>query len=88
MNTQTGDVFQAFDEKTMEANFGKALTAQDLWKMKGTNDTQERLRRYKQTHADDTCEQCALTLRAHSLREWQHCEALSSHAKLVAQLKS
>lgn len=86
MNTQTGDMFQAFDEKTMEANFGKPLKAQDLRELRGTSDTQERLRRYKQMHADDKCDRCSQTLRDHSLREWQHCEAVTSHAKLVAQM--
>lgn len=86
MSTQTGDIFQAFDEKTMEANFGKPLKAQDPWELQGVNDTQERLRRYKQTHADEKCGKCALLLREHSLREWQHCEAVMSHDKLVAQM--
>lgn len=87
MNTQTGDIFQAFDEKTMEANFGKPLTLQDRLTLAPLDNTQERLRRYKQAHADETCDGCGLILRKHSLREWQHCEAVSSHAKLVAQMK-
>lgn len=45
MNSQTGDIFQAFDEKTMEANFGKPLTLQESMELQALPDTQERLRR-------------------------------------------
>jgi hypothetical protein len=86
MNSQTGDIFTAFDEKTLEANFGKPLTLAESFDLRQHGDTQERLRRYKQMHADDTCGNCDRILRNHSLREWQHCEAVSSHQKLVAQL--
>lgn len=86
MNTQTGDIFTAFDEKTLEANFGKPLTIQEAIELRQLNYTQERLRRYKQMHADDACGNCSETLRNHSLREWQHCEAVMSHSKLVAEL--
>lgn len=48
MNTQTGDVFVAFDEKTMEANFGKPLTLQDRLAFGEVDDTRERLRRFGQ----------------------------------------
>jgi hypothetical protein len=87
MNSQTGDVFTVFDEKTMEANFGKPLTLQDYMALGALPDTQERLRRFKQAHADDVCEKCSLTLRKHSLKEWQHCEAVLSHDRLVAQMR-
>jgi len=87
MNSQTGDIFRVFDEKTMEANFGKPITLQEQMTLGALPDTQERLRRYKQDHADDRCGKCALKLRDHSLREWQHCEAVMSHDKLVAQMK-
>lgn len=87
MNTQTGDIFQTFDEKTMEANFGKPITLQEQMELGHLSDTQERLRRYKQIHADERCGKCALTLRRHSLKEWQYCESILSHDRLVAQLK-
>jgi hypothetical protein len=87
MNSQTGDIFQVFDEKTLAANFGKPLELSEAFELRQHSDTQERLRRYKQMHANDTCGNCSQTLRAHSLREWQHCEAVTSHARLVAQLK-
>jgi hypothetical protein len=86
VNTQTGDIFLAFDEKTMEANFGKPLSLQEATEFRALPDTQERLRRYKQAHADDRCGKCALKLRDHSLREFQHCEAVLSHDRLVTQM--
>lgn len=73
MNSQTGDIFQAFDEKTMRANFGVPLTAPEATELKQHTNTQERLRRYKQMHAGDRCKKCALTLRMHTLKEWQYC---------------
>jgi len=76
MNSQTGDIFVAFDEKTMQANFGKSITLQERMELGALPDTQERLRRYKQAHADDRCGKCALTLRQHSLKEWQYCESV------------
>ena len=88
MNTQTGDIFRAFDEKTIDANFGKALSSQEAKELQALPDTQERLRRYKQAHADDRCGKCALTLRAHTLKEFQYCEAVLSHDRLVAQMAS
>jgi hypothetical protein len=86
MNSQTGDIFKVFDEKTMEANFGKPITLQEQMDLGALPDTQERLRRYKQMHADDRCSKCALMLRDHSLKEWQHCEAVLSHDRLLEQL--
>jgi hypothetical protein len=86
MNSQTGDIFRTFDEKTMEANFGKPLSLQEAWELQALPDTQERLRRYKQAHADDRCGKCALILRHHTLKEFQHCEAVLSHDRLVAQM--
>jgi hypothetical protein len=74
MNSQTGDIFIAFDEKTVKANFGKPITLQEQMALGALPDTQERLRRYKQTHADDRCKKCALILREHTLKEWQYCE--------------
>jgi hypothetical protein len=74
MNTQTGDIFLAFDEKTVKANFGKSLSLEEAVDLRALPDTQVRLRRYKQSHADDKCGKCALTLRQHSLKEWQYCE--------------
>lgn len=76
MNTQTGDISTIFDEKTRRANFGVPLTLQDQMELGPLPNTQERLRRYKQTHADDKCRKCALTLRRHSLKEWQYCESV------------
>jgi hypothetical protein len=72
----------------MEANFGKPITLQEQVDLGQLSDTQERLRRYKQMHADDRCGKCALKLRDHTLREWQHCEAVMSHDRLLEQLKS
>lgn len=74
MNSQTGDIFQAFDEKTMRANFGVPLTVKESLELRAEPDTQVRLRRYKQAHADDRCEKCALNLRQHTLREYQYCQ--------------
>jgi hypothetical protein len=74
VNSQTGDIFQVFDEKTMRANFGVPLTAPEALDLRQHADTQVRLRRYKQMHVDDRCEKCALTLRQHSLKEWQDCQ--------------
>jgi hypothetical protein len=88
MNSQTGDIFRVFDEKTLEANFGKPLTIAESVELSQHSDTQERLRRYKQMHADDRCGKCTLMLRDHSLKEWQHCEAVLSHDKLLEQLAS
>lgn len=86
MNSQTGETFTYFDEKTLEANFGKPITLQERMELSRLNDTQERLRRYKQNHADDRCGKCALTLRHHTLKEFQYCESVLSHDRLVAQL--
>ena len=74
MNSQTGDIFQVFDEKTMRANFGVPLTVPEATELRQINNTQERLRRYKQMHADDRCEKCALVLRQHTLKEYQYCQ--------------
>lgn len=74
MNTQTGDIFTTFDEKTMKANFGTPITVEEAADLRALPNTQERLRRYKQMHADDKCRKCALTLRQHSLKEYQYCE--------------
>lgn len=76
MNTQTGDISIMFDEKTVRANFGIPLTLQDQMELGALPNTQERLRRYKQAHADDRCRKCALSLRRHTLKEWQYCEAV------------
>ena len=76
MNSQTGDIFQAFDEKTMRANFGVPITVKESVDYRAMPNTQARLRRYKQMHADDRCRKCALTLRQHSLKEWQYCESV------------
>lgn len=82
MNSQTGDMFQYFDEKTLEANFGKPITLQERMELGRLNNTQERLRRYKQDHADDRCGKCALTLRQHTLKEWQYCEYVLAGGEL------
>lgn len=82
MNSQTGDIFTFFDEKTLEANFGKPITLQERMTLGALPDTQERLRRYKQNHADDNCGKCALTLRRHSLKEWQYCEYVLAGGEL------
>lgn len=82
MNSQTGDMFIAFDEKTMQANFGKPITLQEQTELSALPNTQERLRRYKQAHADDKCGKCALTLRQHSLKEWQQCEYVLAGGEL------
>lgn len=74
MNSQTGDIFQVFDGKTMRANFGVPLTVKESVELKALPDTQVRLRRYKRMHADDKCRKCALTLRQHTLKEYQYCE--------------
>lgn len=74
MNSQTGHIFQVFDEKTMRANFGVPLTVEESVLLRAMPDTQERLRRYKQVHAEDRCGKCALILRRHTLKEWQYCE--------------
>jgi hypothetical protein len=70
----------------VEANFGKPLSLQEAVELQALPDTQERLRRYKQAHADDRCGKCALVLRDHTLKEFQHCEAVLSHDRLVAQM--
>lgn len=82
MNSQTGDIFTAFDEKTMQANFGKPLTLPEAMELRQHNDTQVRLRRYKQMHADDRCGKCALTLRQHTLKEWQYCDYVLASGEL------
>ncbi len=74
MNSQTGDMFRYFDEETRNANFGLPVTLQEQIDLGSLPNTQERLRRYKQMHADDRCEKCALILRQHSLKEWQYCQ--------------
>jgi hypothetical protein len=74
MNSQTGDISVVFDEKTMRANFGIPLTVPEAAELRQHDNTQERLRRYKQMHADDRCEKCALILRGHTLKEWQYCQ--------------
>lgn len=76
MNSQTGDIFQVFDEKTMRANFGVPLTTEEATSLRSEPDTQVRLRRYKQMHADDRCEKCALVLRQHTLKEYQYCQSV------------
>lgn len=73
MNSQTGDIFQVFDEKTMRANFGVPITIEESGRFRELG-LQERLRRYKQMHVDDRCDKCALTLRQHTLKEWQYCQ--------------
>ena len=82
MNSQTGDIFVAFDEKTMRANFGKPLTVVEASDLRQHSDTQVRLRRYKQMHADDRCGKCALTLRQHTLKEFQYCEYVLAGGQL------
>lgn len=82
MNSQTGDIFVALDEPTMKTNFGKPITLQEQMELGSLPDTQERLRRYKQMHADDRCGKCALTLRQHTLKEWQYCEYVLSGGDL------
>jgi hypothetical protein len=74
MNSQTGDIFQVFDDKTMRANFGVRIPIPEVVELRQHADTQVRLRRYKQMHADDRCEKCALILRQHTLKEWQYCQ--------------
>lgn len=86
MNSQTGDTFVYFDEKTLEANFGKPITLQERMELSKIDNGETRLRRYKQIHADDRCGKCALTLRHHTLKEFQYCESVLSHDRLVAQL--
>lgn len=85
MNSQTGDIFMAFDEPTMKANFGKPITLQEQMELGSLQNTQERLRRYKQGHADDKCSKCALTLRQHSLKEWQYCEYVLAGGELKSR---
>lgn len=85
MNTQTGDIFTAFDEKTVKANFGKSITSAEVLDLRKHDNTQERLRRYKQMHADDRCGKCALTLRHHSLKEWQYCEYVLAAGEVKSQ---
>ncbi len=87
MNSQTGDTFVYFDEKTLDANFGKPITLQERLELGALDNTQERLRRYKQTHADDRCPKCALVLRQHTLKEWQYCESVVSLNKLEEAMK-
>lgn len=82
MNSQTGDIFATFDEPTMKANFGKPITLQERMELGALPDTQERLRRYKQMHADDKCPKCALTLRQHTLKMWQQCEYVLAAGEL------
>jgi hypothetical protein len=86
MNSQTGDIFQVFDEKTMRANFGVPLTIPEATELRQHNNTQTRLRRYKQTHADDRCEKCALALRQHTLKEWQYCQYVLAGGDLKSAL--
>lgn len=84
MNSQTGDIFTVFDEQTMKANFGKPITLQERMELEALPNTQERLRRYKQSHADDRCLKCALTLRQHTLKEWQYCEYVLAGGDLTS----
>lgn len=84
MNSQTGDIFQAFDEKTMRANFGVPLTVEESVSLRALPDTQVRLRRYKQMHADDRCGKCALTLRQHTLKEYQYCQYVLAGGDLTS----
>jgi hypothetical protein len=85
MNTQTGDTFVYFDEKTRKANHGQPLTLQEQQELGALPNTQARLRRYKQMHADDRCEKCALILRQHTLKEWQYCQWVLSGGSLESE---
>lgn len=85
MNTQTGDLFRlssAIDEETKRLNFAKIIPEKEFEELRQHNNTQERLRRYKQMHADDRCGKCALTLRQHTLKMWQQCEYVLAGGEL------
>jgi hypothetical protein len=86
VNTQTGDTFVYFDEKTRKANTGVPLTLQEQQELGALPNTQERLRRYKQMHADDRCQKCALRLREHTLKEWQYCQWVLSGESLQGEV--
>lgn len=79
MNTQTGDLFRLPEnavsaEETRRLNYGKLIPEKEFEELRQLNNTQARLRRYKQIYADDRCEKCALTLRKHTLKEFQYCQ--------------
>lgn len=85
MNTQTGDIFIASDEDAVKTKIGVPITPQEHAAL-GKLSNIDRLRRYKQIHADDRCQKCALILREHTLKEWQYCQWVLSGGSLQSEI--
>jgi hypothetical protein len=84
MNLNTGEIVELPPGQNPPPGTSRITAAERDRYAKNT--TQERLRRYKQTHPEEACSlrACGKTLRHHSLAEMQLCAA---RAQLGGKLK-
>lgn len=71
MNIYTGEVTEVPRGQAAPHNT-VALDPREVKGWRGCTG-RERLRRWKQAHADDPCRSCGVLLRRHSMREFQTC---------------